>query len=48
MSKLIDDLLNLSRATSTPLRRTAIDLSEMVASILRRCFRPRTRTGAFD
>jgi signal transduction histidine kinase len=34
MSKLIDDLLNLSRATSTPLRRTAIDLSEMVASIL--------------
>jgi signal transduction histidine kinase len=34
MSRLIDDLLNLSRATSTPLRRTAIDLSEMVASIL--------------
>jgi signal transduction histidine kinase len=34
MSKLIDDLLNLSRATSTPLHRTAIDLSDMVTSIL--------------
>jgi light-regulated signal transduction histidine kinase (bacteriophytochrome) len=34
MSKLIDDLLNLSRATSAPLHRTAIDLSDMVASIL--------------
>ena len=34
MSKLIDDLLNLSRATSTPLRRTPIDLSDMIGSIL--------------
>jgi signal transduction histidine kinase len=34
MSALIDDLLNLSRATSTPLRRTAIDLSHMVAAIV--------------
>lgn len=35
MSALIDDLLNLSRATSTPLHRTAIDLSHMVEEILR-------------
>jgi signal transduction histidine kinase len=34
MSALIDDLLNLSRATSTPLRRTAIDLSHIAGSIL--------------
>ena len=34
MSTLIDDLLNLSRATSTPLHRTAVNLSEMAASIL--------------
>ena len=34
MSALIDDLLNLSRATSTPLHRTAIDLSQMAGSIL--------------
>jgi signal transduction histidine kinase len=34
MSTLIDDLLNLSRATSTPLHRTAINLSEMATSIL--------------
>lgn len=34
MSRLIDDLLNLSRATSTPLNRTAIDLSEMAEKIV--------------
>lgn len=34
MSTLIEDLLNLSRATSTPLRRTPIDLSAMAASIV--------------
>jgi signal transduction histidine kinase len=34
MSQLIDDLLNLSRATSTPLHRTAIDLSQIAGSIL--------------
>jgi signal transduction histidine kinase len=34
MSALIDDLLNLSRATSTPMRRTALDLSHMVEGIL--------------
>lgn len=34
MSGLIDDLLNLSRATSTPMHRTALDLSHMVESIL--------------
>lgn len=34
MSALIDDLLNLSRATSTPLRRTAIDLSRMAEETL--------------
>lgn len=33
MSALIEDLLNLSRATSTPLRRTPIDLSHMAESI---------------
>jgi light-regulated signal transduction histidine kinase (bacteriophytochrome) len=33
MSRLIDDLLNLSRATSTPLNRTAIDLSQMAETI---------------
>lgn len=35
MSRLIEDLLNLSRATSTPLRRTPINLSEMAAAILK-------------
>jgi signal transduction histidine kinase len=35
MSSLIDDLLNLARATSATLRREPIDLSEMVTSILR-------------
>ncbi|MGH9598887.1 MAG: sensor histidine kinase [Terracidiphilus sp.] len=34
MSALIDDLLNLSRATSTPLRRAPIDLSNMAEGIL--------------
>ena len=34
MSALIDDLLNLSRASSTPLRRAAIDLSQMAEDIL--------------
>ena len=34
MSRLIDDLLNLSRATTTPLRRTAVNLSSMSKSIL--------------
>ncbi len=34
MSALIDDLLSLSRASSTPLRRSPIDLSNMAASIL--------------
>jgi signal transduction histidine kinase len=34
MSTLIDDLLNLSRATSTPLHRAPVNLSEMVAGIL--------------
>jgi signal transduction histidine kinase len=34
MSKLIDDLVNLSRATSAPVHRTAIDLSDVAASIL--------------
>jgi signal transduction histidine kinase len=34
MAALIDDLLNLSRATSTPLHRTPIDLSSMAESIL--------------
>lgn len=34
MAALIDDLLNLSSATSTPLRRTAIDLSQMAETIL--------------
>jgi len=34
MATLIDDLLNLSRATSTPLRRTAIDLSLMAQTIV--------------
>ena len=33
MSRLIDDLLNLSRATSTPLHRTEINLSAMVERI---------------
>lgn len=35
MSRLIEDLLNLSRATSTPLRRTPINLSDMAAGILK-------------
>lgn len=34
MSMLIEDLLNLSRATSTPMRRTAIDLSSMAEEIV--------------
>ncbi len=34
MSTLIDDLLHLSRATSTPLHRAPIDLSEMSENIL--------------
>jgi signal transduction histidine kinase len=34
MASLIDDLLNLSRATSTPLRRTPVDLSLMAGTIL--------------
>jgi signal transduction histidine kinase len=34
MAGLIDDLLNLSRATSAPLRRTPVDLSEMAEKIL--------------
>ncbi len=34
MSRLIEDLLNLSRASSTPLRRTAVDLSHMAEEIL--------------
>ncbi|HEY1766908.1 MAG TPA: ATP-binding protein [Terracidiphilus sp.] len=34
MAALIDDLLNLSRATSTPLRRVPVDLSRMAESIL--------------
>lgn len=34
MSALIEDLLNLSRATTTPLRRAPIDLSNMVEGIL--------------
>src|SRR5665213_2438580 len=36
MSTLIDDLLNLSRATSTPLNRRAINLSGMVNAIVER------------
>ena len=34
MSTLIDDLLNLSKATSTPLHRTPINLSQMAEAIL--------------
>jgi len=34
MAALIDDLLNLSRATSTPLHRAEVDLSEMAGEIL--------------
>lgn len=34
MSALIDDLLNLSRASSTPLHRTTIDLSHIAENIL--------------
>ena len=34
MSALIDDLLNLSRATSAPLRRTAVDLGHIARDIL--------------
>ena len=34
MGALIDDLLNLSRATSAPLRRTPVDLSKMAETIL--------------
>lgn len=36
MSMLIEDLLNLSRASSTPLHRTPIDLSNMVDEIVAR------------
>ncbi len=36
MSTLIEDLLNLSRATTTPLRRAPIDLSTMAEGILDR------------
>ena len=36
MAVLIDDLLNLSSATTAPLRRTAIDMSLMAESILER------------
>jgi signal transduction histidine kinase len=36
MSQLIDDLLNLSRATSTPVHRTPIDLSSMARTIVDR------------
>lgn len=36
MSLLIDDLLNLSRASSHPLHRTTIDLSHIAESIARR------------
>lgn len=35
MSKLIDDLLNLSKATSTPLHRTPINLSRMAETVVR-------------
>lgn len=35
MAKLIEDLLNLSRSTSTPLRRSEMDLSAMVRGILK-------------
>jgi light-regulated signal transduction histidine kinase (bacteriophytochrome) len=34
MSRLIDDLLNLSHATSTPLRRRAVNLTEMAEKIV--------------
>lgn len=34
MSQLIDDLLNLSRATSTPLRPRALNLTEMAEKIM--------------
>lgn len=34
MSQLIDDILNLSRATSTPLDRKTVDLSGMVTKIV--------------
>lgn len=36
MASLIDDLLNLSRASSTPLHRAPVDLSKMAQSILDR------------
>jgi signal transduction histidine kinase len=36
MSELIEDLLNLSRASTTPLRRAPIDLSHMAEDILSR------------
>lgn len=36
MSELIEDLLNLSRASTTPLRRAPIDLSNMAEGILDR------------
>jgi len=35
MSQLIDDLLNLSRATSTPLQPRAVNLTEMAEKIVR-------------
>lgn len=34
MAGLIDDLLNLSRATSAPLRRTPVDMSQLADTIL--------------
>jgi signal transduction histidine kinase len=34
MSELIDDILNLSRATSTPLNRTPVDLSKMATNVM--------------
>ena len=37
MSRLIEDLLNLSRATSAPLKRAEVDLSAMAESILKEC-----------
>ena len=41
MSSLIDDLLNLSRASSHPLHRTPIDLSHMAEAIVTRLDRKR-------
>lgn len=38
MSELIEDLLNLSRATTTPMRRTPVDVSTMAQNILDKLF----------